>query len=186
VAKLIYGAITSLDGYVADAAGNFDWAEPDEELHAFVNDIERRAGTYLYGRRMYEVMAVWETMHTVPDQHPVALDYAALWQAADKVVYSTTLDSVTTERTRLERTFDPDAIRAMKEAAARDITIGGAELAGHAFKAGLIDECHLFLSPIVIGGGKPSLPDDVVVPLELEDVRRFGNGVVHLHHRVRG
>jgi dihydrofolate reductase len=185
MAKLIYSAITSLDGYVADEQGNFDWAMPDEEVHAFVNDLERPIGTYLYGRRMYEVMIGWERAHTVPHQPPLMLDFAAIWQAADKVVYSTTLDTVSTARTRIERQFDPDTVRQMKAAAASDITVGGPHLAAQALKAGLVDECHLFLTPIVVGGGTPSLPDHVLVKLELLDERRFGNGVVHLHYRTR-
>jgi dihydrofolate reductase len=184
MAKLIYSAITSLDGYVADQNGNFDWAAPDEDVHRFVNDLERHAGTYLYGRRMYEVMAFWETAHTLPDEPPPIKDYAAIWQAADKVVYSRTLKNVRTARTRLERTFDPEAVRQMKARAERDITVGGPELAAQAIKAGLVDEFHLFLSPIVVGGGNQALPDDVRVKLELLDERRFNNGVVHLRYRT--
>ena len=185
VAKVIYSAITSLDGYVADANGNFDWAAPDEEVHSFVNDLERPVGTYLYGRRMYEVMVYWETAHTLPDQPPFIRDFAQLWQAADKVVYSRTLATVSTARTRIERDFDPQAVRRMKESTGRDISVGGPGLAATAFKAGLVDECHLFVSPIVVGGGKRSLPGDVRVDLELLNERRFGNGVVHLHYRAR-
>jgi len=184
MAKLIYSAITSLDGYVADENGNFDWAEPDEEVHAFVNDLERPIGTYLYGRRMYEVMVYWETALAEADQHPVALDFARIWQAADKVVYSTTLDTVSTARTRLLRDFDPEAVRQMKARAERDIGVGGPDLAAHAIKAGLVDEYHLFVNPIVVGGGNPALPHHVGVKLELRDVRRFGSGVVHLHYRA--
>jgi dihydrofolate reductase len=183
MAKLIYSAITSLDGYVADEEGNFDWAAPDEEVHAFVNDLERRVGTYLYGRRMYEVMVAWETM-PLADQPPVVQDFAEIWQAADKIVYSTTLATVSSARTRIERDFDPEAVRQMKAAAGRDISMGGPTLAAQAIKAGLVDECHLFLTPIVVGGGKRSLPDDVRLTLELLDERRFGNGVVHLHYRT--
>jgi len=182
MAKLIYSAITSLDGYVADEDGNFDWAEPDEEVHSFLNDLERPVGTYLYGRRMYEVMAAWETL---ADQHPVMRDFAAIWQAADKVVYSTTLETVSSARTRIERAFDPEAVRQMKAAAGRDLGVGGPDLAAQAFKAGLVDECHLFLAPIVVGGGNQSLPNKVRVKLELLDERRFGNGMVHLHYRTR-
>lgn len=182
---LIYAAITSLDGYVADAAGNFDWSMPDEEVHAFVNDLERPVGTYLYGRRMYEVMVFWETLSTGADEPPVMRDFAQLWRAADKVVYSTTLETVSSARTRLEREFDPDAVRQMKATADRDITVGGPDLAGQAMAAGLVDECHLFVSPVVVGGGTRALPDDVRLELELLDERRFGNGVVHLHYRVR-
>ena len=185
MAKLIYLAITSLDGYVADERGNFDWSVPDDEVHALVNDLERPAGTYLYGRRMYEVMAVWETMDHAADQPSVVYDFAAIWQAADKIVYSTTLETVSTARTRIERAFDPAAIRELKETAAGDITVGGPELAAQAVRAGLVDEFHWFVAPVVVGGGKPSLPDDVHVELELLDERRFGNGVVHLHYRNR-
>ncbi len=182
MAKLIYSAITSLDGYVADEDGNFDWAEPDEEVHSFLNDLERPVGTYLYGRRMYEVMAAWETL---ADQHPVMRDFAAIWQAADKVVYSTTLETVSSARTRIERAFDPEAVRQMKAAAGRDLGVGGPDLAAQAFKAGLVDEFHLFLAPIVVGGGNQSLPNKVRVKLELLDERRFGNGMVHLRYRTR-
>jgi len=184
MARLIYSAITSLDGYVADKDGKFDWAVPDEEVHAFVNDLERRAGTYLYGRRMYEVMAFWETALTLAEQPPVIQDYAEIWQAADKIVYSRTLEKVLSARTRIEREFDPAAIRKMKGLAARDITVGGPDLAAQAIKAGLVDEFHMFVTPIVVGGGNQALPDDVRVKLELVDERRFQSGVVHLHYRV--
>jgi dihydrofolate reductase len=184
MAKLIYMAIASLDGYVADADGKFDWSMPDEEVHAFVNDLARPVGTHLYGRRLYEVMVAWETVDTGADQQPVARDFAEIWQAADKVVYSRTLEAASTARTRIERDFDPEAVRRMKVSAQRDITVGGAELAAAAFRAGLVDECHLLLSPVLVGGGKRALPDDVRLELELLDVRRFGNGAVHLHYRV--
>ena len=183
MAKLIYSAIASLDGYVADEDGGFDWAAPDEEVHAFVNDLERPLGTYLYGRRMYEVMAYWETVD-VAGQSPVSRDFAEIWQAAEKVVYSRTLEEVTTAKTRLEPEFDPDAIRQMKAEAASDIGVGGPELAAQAIGAGLVDELHLFVTPIVVGGGKQSLPDGVRVQLELLDERRFGNGVVYLQYRA--
>jgi dihydrofolate reductase len=183
MAKLIYSAITSLDGYIADEDGNFDWAAPDEEVHRFVNDLERPVGTYLYGRRMYEVMAYWETAD-VADQPPVSRDFAEIWQAADKIVYSKTLETVSSARTRIERDFDPEAVRQLKASAGRDITVGGPELAAQAIEAGLVDECHLFLSPILVGGGKQALPDNVRVELELLDERRFGNGVVHVHYRT--
>jgi dihydrofolate reductase len=182
MAKLIYSAITSLDGYVADEAGNFDWAMPDEEVHAFVNDLERPIGTYLYGRRMYEVMVGWETAHTFADQGPVMEDFAQIWQAAEKIVYSKTLEIASSARTRIERDFDPAAVRELKARPGPDISVGGPKLAAQAIKAGLVDECHLFVTPILVGGGKQSLPDDVRVKLELRDVRRFGNGVVHLHY----
>jgi dihydrofolate reductase len=185
MAKLIYSAITSLDGYVADEDGNFDWAAPDEEVHRFVNDLERSVGTYLYGRRMYETMVYWETAHTVADQTPFVKDFTAIWQAADKIVYSKTLEQASSTRTRIERDFDPEAVRQMKAAADRDITVGGPGLAAQALKAGLVDECHLFVGPIVVGGGNQSLPDDLRLELELLDERRFGNGVVYLRYRTR-
>jgi len=185
MAKLIYTAITSLDGYIEDTDGRFDWAEPDEEVHAFVNDLERPVGTYLYGRRMYEMMAGWETDPDLATQSPFMADFAQIWQAAEKVVYSTTLATVATGRTRIERTFDPDAVRQMKVSASRDLAVGGHDLATHAFTAGLVDECHLFLTPVVVGGGKRSLPDGVRLELELLDERRFGNGTVFLHYRAR-
>jgi dihydrofolate reductase len=184
MAKLIYSAITSLDGYVADEDGNFDWAAPDEEVHSFVNDLERSVGTYLYGRRIYEVMVYWETALTLPDQPPVVEDFAKIWQAADKIVYSKTLEAVSSSRTRIERDFDAEAVRQMKASAGRDISVGGPDLAAQAIKVGLVDECHLFLTPIVVGGGKQSLPDNVRLKLELLDERRFGNGMVHLHYRA--
>jgi dihydrofolate reductase len=185
MAKLIYSAIASLDGYIADEDGNFDWAVPDEEVHAFINDLDRPLGTYLYGRRLYETMVGWETDRTLAEQSPVMRDFAQIWQAAKKIVYSRTLEAVSTARTRIERDFEPDAVRQMKASAQQDMIVGGADLAAHAFRAGLVDECHLFVSPIVVGGGKRSLPDDVRLKLELLDKRRFGNGVVHLHYRTR-
>jgi dihydrofolate reductase len=184
MAKLIYSAIASLDGYVADEKGRFDWAAPDEEVHTFVNDLERPVGTYLYGRRMYEVMAYWETAHTVADQPPFARDFAEIWQAADKVVYSRTLEGVSSTRTRIERDFDPEAVRELKASAERDLTIGGPELAAQALEAGSVDELQLFLAPVVVGGGNRALPDNVRVTLELLDERRFGNGMVFLRYRA--
>ena len=184
MAKLIYSAITSLDGYVADEDRNFDWAAPDEEVHSVVNDLERPIGTYLYGRRMYEVMVYWETAHTVADQPPFIQDFAEIWQAADKIVYSKTLEVVASARTRIERDFDPEAVRQMKASAGRDITVGGPDLAAQAIKAGLVDEYHLFVAPIVVGGGNQSLPNNVRLKLELLDERRFGNGMVHLHYQT--
>jgi dihydrofolate reductase len=172
-AKLIYIAMASLDGYIEDSQGRFHWAAPDAEVHQFVNDLQRPLGTYLYGRRMYETMKGWETEYGGPSAQPVERDFANLWRAADKVVYSRTLKQVDTPRTRLERTFDAEAIRAMKAGAKRDLGIGGPELAAHAFRAGLIDEIHLFLAPIIVGGGKQSLPDDVRLKLTLMDERRF-------------
>jgi dihydrofolate reductase len=185
MAKLIYSAITSLDGYVVDEDGNFDWAEPDEEVHTFVNDLERTVGTYLYGRRMYEVMVAWEDTQTFADQPRFVQDYAQIWQAADKIVYSKTQETVSSARTRIERDFDPEAVRQMKAQAGRDISVGGPDLAAQAIKAGLVDEFHLFVAPIVVGGGGQSLPDNVRLKLELVDERRFGNGVVHLHYRTK-
>jgi dihydrofolate reductase len=185
MAKLIYSAIASLDGYTADEDGNFDWAAPDEEVHSFVNDLERPVGTYLYGRRMYQVMIPWETAHTFADQRPVMQDFARIWQAADKVVYSKTLETVSSARTRIEPDFDPEAVRQMKAQTERDITVGGPDLAAQAIKAGLVDEFHLFFVPIVVGGGNQALPDHVRLKLELLDERRFGNGVVHLRYATR-
>jgi dihydrofolate reductase len=182
VAKLIYSGIMSLDGYVADEDGNLDWSVPDEEVHTFVNDLERPVGTYLYGRRMYEVMLGWETI-TLADQPPFMREFAEMWQAADKIVYSRTLETVSSARSRIERDFDPEAVRRMKATAGRDITVGGPHLAAQAIKAGLVDEWHLFVTPMVVGGGTQFLPDDVRLKLELLDERRFGNGVVHLRYR---
>jgi dihydrofolate reductase len=182
MAKLIYAAIASLDGYVEDEEGRFGWGVPDEEVHAFVNDLERRIGTYLYGRRMYETMVFWETASTEAEEPPVFWDYAEIWRAAEKIVYSRTLQTPSSARTRIEREFDRDAIRRLKQSAGADIAIGGAELAGQAIGAGLVDECHLFLCPVVVGGGKRALP--VRAQLELLDERRFRSGVVHLHYRV--
>ncbi len=185
MAKLIYSAITSLDGYVADEDGNFDWAAPDEEVHSFVNDLERPVGTYLYGRRMYEVMVYWEDADTVADQPPAIQDFAEIWQAADKIVYSKTLEEASSARTRIERDFNIEAIRQLKASAERALTVGGPDLAAQAIKAGLVDEYQLFLSPIMVGGGKQALPDDVRVELELLEERRFGNGTVYLRYRTR-
>ena len=185
MAKLIYSAIASLDGYIADEEGNFDWAAPDEEVHTFINDLERTIGTHLYGRRMYEVMVGWETGPTLAEQSPVTRDFAQMWQAADKIVYSKTLRAVSTARTQMERDFDPEALRQMKVSAGRDMVVGGPELAAQAFKAGLVDELHLFVVPIMVGGGKRSLPNDVRLKLELIDERRFSSDMVYLHYRTR-
>jgi dihydrofolate reductase len=184
MAKLVYSAIASLDGYVADEAGGFDWAAPDAQVHAFVNDLERSVGTYLYGRRMYEVMAYWETAPTDVVPPSVESDFARLWQAADKVVYSRTLAATSTARTRLERAFDPSAIRRLKESSARDVSVGGPGLAGEALRAGLVDELHLLAVPVLVGGGTRWLPAGVRLELELLDEGRFDGGVVHLHYRV--
>ncbi len=179
--RLIYSAIASLDGYVADAEGRFDWAAPGPEVHAFVNDLERPAGTHLYGRRMYEVMAWWEAND---DAAPVMRDFAEIWRAADKIVYSKTLETTSSARTRIERDFDPEAVRRLKAEAGRDLTVGGPHLAGQAIAAGLVDECHLFLVPVVIGGGTRALPDGVRVELGLLAERRFACGVVYLRYRI--
>jgi dihydrofolate reductase len=186
MARLIYSVIASLDGYVADADGNFDWGTPDEELHTFVNDIERPIGTYLYGRRMYEVMRYWETAEAIADQPACARDYANIWQSADKIVYSSTLGVVSSARTRIESHFDPAAVRRMKATARRDLSIGGPTLAAQAIAAGLVDEYHLFVVPILVGGGTPCFSHGVHAPLELADERRFDSGVVHLHYRSAG
>ena len=179
MANLIYIAIASLDGYIEDEEGKFDWVAPDEEVHAFVNDLERSVGTHLYGRRMYETMAWWET----GDHAAVYGDYAEIWRAAEKVVYSRTLQTVSSERTRIEREFDSGVIRRLKENSQSDISIGGAELAGQAIAAGLVDECHLFLGPVLVGGGKRALPSGVHTDLELLDQRRFRNGVIYLQYQ---
>jgi dihydrofolate reductase len=184
LAKLIYAAIASLDGYVEDAEGRSDWAMPDEEVHAFANDLERPIGTHLYGRRMYETMVFWETASAEADKPAAFSDYAAIWRATDKVVYSRTLQTVSSARTRIEGEFDPDAVRRLKQSSGADIAVGGAELAGQAIGAGLVDECHLFLCPIVVGGGKRALQDNVRAQLELLDERRFRAGVVYLHYRI--
>ncbi|HSL27764.1 MAG TPA: dihydrofolate reductase family protein [Anaerolineales bacterium] len=185
MARLIYSAISSLDGYIEDMNGEFDWAAPDEEVHRFINNLERSTGTHLYGRRMYETLMVWETDPGFAAESPLLRDFAEIWQAADKIVYSRTLQAVSTRKTRLERSFDPEAIRQLKEAVEQDILIGGPELAAHAFRAGLVDEYHLFLTPIIVGGGKPALPDNVRLELELLEERRFGSGVVFLRYRTR-
>jgi dihydrofolate reductase len=182
-AKLIYAAIASLDGYTADAAGTFAWAAPGPDVHAFVNDLERGAGTYLYGRRMYETMAVWETMD-VSGEPEVMRDYAEIWRAADKVVYSRTLAEASTPRTRIARDFDPAAVEELKAAAGRDLTIGGPGLAAHALRGGVVDEVQLFLVPTIVGGGTRALPDGLRTDLELLDERRFEGGVVYLRYRI--
>lgn len=182
--KLIYSAIMSLDGYTADQDGQFDWSAPDQEVHAFVNDLLRPVGTHLYGRRMYEVMVFWETAHTLPDQRPVSEDFARIWQAADKIVYSRTLAAPSSARTRIEREFDPEQVRRRAAASDRDLIVGGPELAAHAIRAGLVDEYHLFVNPIIVGGGKRFLPDRIRYRLELRSERRFANGVVHLRYRT--
>jgi dihydrofolate reductase len=184
MAELIYSAIASLDGYVADADGNWDWSVPDDEVHTVVNDLERAIGTYLLGRRMYEVLVAWETMET-EGQPPHIADYAEIWRDADKVVYSKTLGEPSSARTTIEPAFDADAVRAMKASADRDLSIGGPTLAAEAIAAGIVDACHLFVSPVVVGGGTRALPDDVRWELELAGEQRFANGAVHLHYRSR-
>jgi dihydrofolate reductase len=183
MAKLIYAPIASLDGYIEDEGGRFDWAMPDGEVYAFVNDLVRPIGIYLYGRRMYETMVFWETVSS-QGEPAVVRDGGEIWRAAEKIVYSRGLQTVSSARTRIEREFDHDAVGRLKQSAGADIAVGGAELAGHAIDAGLVDECHLFLCPIVVGGGKRALPDNVRAQLELLDQRRFRNGVVHLRYRV--
>ena len=181
MSKLIYSAISSVDGFIEDAEGRFDWARPDDEVHAFVNDLERPIATHLYGRRMYETMAYWESPAGTADQSATVRDYGEIWRAADKVVYSRTLEAVSSARTRIERELDPAAVRQLKETATGDLSIGGPELAAHAIEAGLVDEYHLFLVPVVVGSGKRALPD-VRLNLELLDERRFGNGTVYLRY----
>ena len=185
MANLIYSAIASLDGFIEDASGSFDWAAPDEEVHRFINDLERPAGTYLFGRRMYETMMVWETEPSLAADSQILRDYAEIWQAADKIVYSRTLEAPSTSKTRIERVFDPEEIRKLKAAAGHDILIGGPGLATHAFRAGLIDECHVFLVPVSVGCGKKFLPDNIRLEMELLEDRRFGNGMVFLRYQVR-
>src|SRR5215217_2848839 len=181
--RLIYSLSASLDGYIEDEQGNFDWGAPDDEVHSFINDQLRPVGTYLFGRRMYETMAVWDTME---DEHPAMREFAEIWRSADKIIYSRTLDAVTTERTRLECEFDPDAILRLKESAERDIEVGGPSLAVDAFRAGIVDEVRLFVVPVVVGGGKPALPRGVRLDLELLEERRFAGGTVYLRYRCLG
>jgi len=185
MARLIYTANSSLDGYTEDRDGNFDWTAPEEDYFKFITNLIRADGTHLYGRRMYETMMVWETDPTLAAVSPLMRDFAEVWQAADKIVYSRTLEAVSTRKTRIERNFDPEAIRRLKEAVEQDIHIGGPELAAHAFRAGLIDELHLFLMPIIVGGGKPMLPDNIRLELDLLEERRFDSGVVFLRYRTR-
>ena len=181
--RLIYSLSASLDGFMEDEQGNFDWGAPDDEVHSFINDQLRPVGTYLFGRRMYETMAVWDTMD---DEHPAMREFAEIWRSADKIIYSRTLDAVTTRRTRLEREFDPDAILRLKESAERDIEVGGPSLAVDAFRAGIVDEVRLFVVPVVVGGGKPALPRGVRLDLELLEERRFAGGTVYLRYRCLG
>lgn len=185
MARLIYGMMMSLDGYVADEGGNFDWSAPDEHVHAFVNEVERSVGTYLYGRRMYETMAVWETTDMITGSPPHIQDYARIWQAADKVVFSRSLAHPATARTRIEREFNIDIVRKMKADADRDLTIAGPDLAAHAIRAGLVDEWMFYVSPVIVGGGTRALPDDVRLDLDLLDEHRFRDGTLYLHYRGR-
>jgi dihydrofolate reductase len=185
MAKLLYVMNVSLDGYIADEDGRFDWAVPDEEFFSFVNNLERPVGTYLYGRRLYELMQVWETDPAAGPQLPAAREFAKLWQAADKVVYSRTLAAASTTRTRIERGFDPEAVRHLKAAAERDLTVGGPTLGAHAIRAGLVDEYHLFVWPVVVGGGRPFFPNRARLQLELLDERRLTNGMVYLRYRTQ-
>ena len=184
MAKLIYISNVSLDGFIEDEHGSFDWTPPSNEAFAFITDLVRPIGTHLYGRRLYETMAVWETDPALAAQSELMADFARVWQAADKIVYSTTLNAVSTTKSRLERRFDPDSIRRTKADASRDLTVGGPNLAAHAFRAGLVDECHLFIYPVIVGGGKPSLPSGLRAKLELLDQRRFDSGVVYVRHRI--
>jgi dihydrofolate reductase len=184
MANLIYSVIASLDGYIADEQGNFDWGVPDEEVHTFINDLQRGIGTYLYGRGLYEVMYAWETMDSLADQPEYIFEFAQIWQLADKIVYSKTLEKASSSRTRIEREFDPQAIQALKSSEDQDILVGGPNLAAHAFKAGLVDECHLILAPILIGGGKKALPSDFRLELTLMGDRRFNNGMIYLGYRT--
>ena len=183
---LICAGITSLDGYIADEQGDFSWGRPDAELHSFVNELERPVGTYLYGRRMYEVMRFWQTADTEHELPDAEAEYAAIWKDTDKVVYSSTLTEVVTPRTRLERAFDADAVRDMKAASERNLSVSGPHLAEHAFRAGLVDEVHLFVHPVTVGGGTPLLPRGIRLDLELRDERRFATGVVYLRYGVLG
>ncbi len=184
MAKLIFAAITSLDGYIEDERGNFDWAAPDEEVHSFVNDLERPVGTYLYGRRMYEVMVYWETAHTAAGLPPVEREFAAIWRAASKIVYSRTLSQASSGRTTIEREFDPASVRRLKAEARQDITVGGPHLGAEALRAGLVDEYHLLIAPVIVGAGIAALPSDLRIGLDLLDERRFAGGMVHLHYRI--
>ena len=185
MASLIYSAIASLDGYIADEDGKFDWAEPDEEVHSFINDLERPVGTLLLGRRMYEVLAYWDDPPAVDEQPSFVQEFAEIWQAADKVVYSRTLETARTGRTRIEHDFDPEAVGRLKSQSDRDLAIGGPALAAQAIRAGLVDEYHMFVVPVVVGAGKQALPRDVRIELELLDKRRFRNGTVFLRYRTR-
>jgi len=184
MARLCYSMIASLDGYIEDANGEFQWGTPDEEVMQFINDRERSVGTYLYGRRMYETMLFWETAPLTESEPAVVRDWTRMWRSADKVVYSRTLNSASSDKTRLERTFDPEAVRQLKTTSSRDLSVAGPELAGHAIEAGLVDELELYVVPIVVGGGKPWLPNNAPSKLELLDSRRFASGFVYLRYRL--
>lgn len=181
--RLVYSAITSLDGYIEDGDGGFEWCAPDAEVHQFINVQERAFGTHLYGRKIYEVMTYWETADTGDDAHAVAADYARIWRGADKIVYSTTLAEPSSARTRIEREFDPEAVRALKAQSAQDLAVGGSTLAGAAIRAGLVDELRLYVSPVSVGGGKPALPKDLMWRLNLVESRAFASGFIYSCYR---
>ncbi|MBD7951171.1 dihydrofolate reductase family protein [Oerskovia rustica] len=185
MARLIYSMITSLDGYAEAAEGDLGVGADDEEVHTFIDDVFRHVGTYLYGRRMYETMVFWETAHTDPDAPPFIVRYARGWQAAEKVVYSTTLDAVSSARTRIERTFDPEAVRRLKAESEHDLTVDGPNLAAQAIRAGLVDEYHLFVTTSVVGGGERFFPDGVRLDLELVEERAFDSGLIYARYRTR-
>lgn len=185
MANLIYFAISSLDGYIEDTNGNFDWAMPSDEVHSYINNLVRAAGMYLYGRRMYETMMGWETDPSIAAMSPIMADFAEIWQTADKIVYSQTLETPSTRRTTIARDFDPQVVRQLKDTAQGEIYIGGPNLAAQAFRTGSIDEVHLLLAPVIVGGGKPCLPNNVRVALKLLEMRRFEDGMVHLHYRTK-
>jgi len=185
MAKLIYFTPTSLDGFIAGETGNLDWATPDEEVFAFINDLVRPIGMYLYGRKMYETMSIWETPDVIPGRTPAMMDFARIWQAADKIVYSKSRETVSTPKTRLEREFDPQAVCDLKAQLPYDISVGGPALAAHAIRAGVVDEYHLLVVPTMLGGGKRVLPGEVCLKLNLLDERRFANGMVYLRYQTR-
>jgi dihydrofolate reductase len=185
MAKLIYFTPTSLDGYIADETGTFDWAAPDEEVLAFINDLERPIGMHLYGRKMYQTMAIWETPDVIPGRTAEMSGFARIWQAADKIVFSKSLETVSTPKTRLEREFDPQAVRELKAQLPHDVSVGGPTLAAHTIRTGLVDEYHLLVVPILLGGGKPVLPGNICVKLDLLEERRFANGMVYLRYHTR-
>ncbi len=185
MAKLIYLLLMSLDGYIEDTEGNFGWAAPDEQVHTYINELASPIGTYLYGRRMYETMVYWETAHTIPAQPQFVLDWARQWQSAQKIVYTTTLAEPHSARTKIERAFDPDAVRQLKATSAHDIGIAGPEIAVHALRAGLVDEFQMIVFPVIVGGGKRFFPDNVGLALDLLENHHVSNGVVALRYAVR-